>query len=350
MKFRLAHVTDLHLSARRDCLNVVADASSSRERIRLAYRHFFGQRDEKEAFFYPSGYNPDAALKAVHTILSNKVDAAVLTGDLATTGEAEDIRIIVDFLCGHPLEWWSVSQAPSLLNETIVIPMPGNHDRFVDIALTPASPHFEHQLGRYWDLGQDLSYSYWLPHEESGRVRVATLRSADQSLSIVMADFSLWSANDAEHGLFAYCGQGKVYERVLRELVYATQKVYEEESEQWCAGVIWAVHFPPECPNLDSNLRLLSGSALVQAAVDANISTILAGHAHRTGQYNALAGDKAVRVICSGPTAGLDREEKFSLTFLDICVPQPGQIVCEPIHYEYRNAAFRQMPNFPRLD
>lgn len=355
--FRIAQLTDLHLTTKRDWLSPVEGAKGPVDFLQRAYQHWFESPNTFRHLFHPSGYDAEAAQCVLHAVLNDTFDSVLITGDLATTGEDADLQVAVEYLHGKAPEWWHGGGAiPALLGNLPVMPMPGNHERYSGTFSVPGSGQFERQLGLYWDLEQEIAYSHKLPHEESGRVRIGTFGRDNKRLGIVMADMSLRSANQAQGGKFAYYGQGEIVAQVAAEMVEATLAVYQEAKEDGLhAGVLWAVHFPPEFPGIEPDLRLLNGIDLIQAAAAANVALIVCGHTHKSGEYTLQYQAQAdvpghgVRVICSGPTCGLGVHDRYSYTALDINIPGPQQVACTPTHFQWMDRKFVAQPEYPKL-
>jgi len=255
-----------------------------------------------------SSYNP-GALDCLCNFVdeeSERLDAIIITGDLATTGFDMDLEKGRIFLEGTGFFDQTISGAapPKML-------LPGNHDRYIYTArgflFAPGGTRFDTILGNHW----------------SGPVQVfEPLRDGkDLSVVIIAADFSLRSKADCTFPLLklSRLAQGRVYEDILDELVQKTRAVRRQErSERYTPVTLWAIHFPPffsyagagrvgqALNNLTKNL--IDEDRLIEKAKEHFVDAILAGHTHEAQDYTG--GTYAIRVLCAGTTTQDDPSEK----------------------------------------
>ena len=350
--FRIAHVTDLHISRYENWLSPfeAEDKAKALSKAALDVLLKRNSRGRVADIFYPSTFNPDVAqslLRTLHTELSN-LDAIIVTGDIATTGDPKDLAFAKEFFDGKmPLEWNSIAGSlPSILKDRkyTFLAMPGNHDRYQGIAKGPSSNEFEKYFGDFWDM--ERGHTYGVIGGDTHRVRITTLRQENTILAILSADFSLQSSHSAV-GAEGYLGQGRVDSKVLVELAFATSSLKEQTSESGLALVlIWAIHFPPKFPKIEPELELLDGEMLVDEASKCGVDCILTGHTHETLLYMAAAnGPLPVKIICSGPSSGISKHGMYAFSIIEINDDQ-GVLKIIPMHYSWDKTEFVQK-NFP---
>jgi predicted phosphodiesterase len=241
----------------------------------------------------------------------NKIDAVVLTGDLATTGHLDDIKMVESFLkAPFDPRYPHLSHTHEATLSAVRIPVwyfPGNHDRFtptrgfVWIKGLPFPKFFDpggiNYDGKFWDFHAD-------PARVLGEVNVST---AGLPLRVVMiaADFNLKQFGDHD-GIYGWLAQGKVYDKVyndvLKVLVYKTKKLIESHKETG-GGIIcplWAIHFPPSFPHIGKSSRLIDDEVLIERANECGVKAILAGHTHEQVRYRKPG--MHFEVLCCGTT------------------------------------------------
>lgn len=327
--FRLCHISDLHFSTVMDRLNGLEVADTARARSGWVMSQLLKGNPYKPS--YPSTFRVDVALKLLRALADEQkrghADGLIVTGDLATTGLDADLLTAKNYFSGDvPPQWLPVGKCPSLLDgDGVVITLPGNHDRYEGVALMPGGRRFEQHFGRSWDFDRGNACD---PYAVTGpsRVRTCVLEKKDQKtrLGIVLADFSLDSAH-AARGPLGWVGQGAA--SCIEELCSATQVLRSQAQEEGLdMAVLWAVHFPPFFPGLDSNLQLIGERGFAAAAQQAGIPLILAGHTHQALRYE-LGGANPVSVLCCGSSAGRGRDEVHSYTRIALDVGQGGKLL-----------------------
>lgn len=237
----------------------------------------------------------------------DKVDAIILTGDLATTGSVKDINRVKNFLHspGKPrVPYLNLEREATLA--AVVSPvwyLPGNHDRFVG-TLNSAGiryaflPKFFDPGGRIFDNNLLDFQSY--PVRILGDLTDASNRSSLRVV-VIAADFTL--KHFGEHkGVYGWLAQGLVDPKILDRLEEVTQKQIQEHHEKHegklCA--LWAIHFPPGYPHISSTNRLLNEDPLIKKAKQLQVKAILAGHTHEQVFYRKPA--MGFDVLCCGST------------------------------------------------
>ncbi len=355
--FRLAHITDLHFGDPISWLNPLDNSKANEvEKARGVWDALLKRKARSRAadLFYPSTFNPEVALALLRTLEEELpfLDAVLVTGDLATTGDKSDLKLARDFFAGNvPLEWNPLSKSlPSLLtdSEYLLVSLPGNHDRYEGITHQPISKQFESHFGTMWDFERKAPFDAFQINSASGRVRVTSLELDDSILIILMADFTLEDSHSGA-GNIGYLGQGRVTTVVLDELTRATNAVYGQcqKDAEISVGCLWAVHFPPSFPSVNSSLELIDSQLLIDAAAACGVSVIVAGHTHETLMYQVSATNHAkVNVICSGPSSGISSHKTYAFTILEIEI-RSTTITPRPIHYSWVGDRFERQVIFP---
>ena len=188
------------------------------------------------------------------------MDAIIFTGDLATTGMAEDLNVARNFISASPMGqgFVSATRFPTLnASQLPIFLMPGNHDRYVDDNGTPNCRRFDHEFAEYMPNVDD-DIGYWIAEKENCQI------------AFLLADFCLQAATDASDRHVTVLGQGRVYDDVLQSLVDKTDQL---KTERNLAGLIWVIHFAPfDC---GQHLLLHNYDALLDAANKLGIVAIL---------------------------------------------------------------------------
>lgn len=237
-----------------------------------------------------------------------KLDAVIITGDLATTGKAGDIGLVKEFLKG-PFDprypHLNLNQEATLA--AVKIPVwyfPGNHDRFtptrglVWIKRFPLPKFFEpggtNYDGEFWDFRGE-------PARVLGEVSTPSAEGLPLHIVVLAADFNLEKFGDHE-GLYGWLAQGKVYDHVLGPLVQKTEEeiAKHKESRAGALCLLWAVHFPPGFPHIGTSNRLIWEEGLISRAKECGVKAILAGHTHEQVRYTKPGMD--FEVLCCGST------------------------------------------------
>lgn len=345
--FRLGHISDLHFSQVSGRVNPL-EGLSTRAAARKALKVIFGSRS-LGSVFYPSSFDPGVAADLRRVIVEDfsDLDALVVTGDLATTGDDADLSVARAFFTSQSPSWlqpFAQQSSPVDVIDFPLVSLPGNHDRYDGLTLAPGSPGFERHFGTHWDFDRGDTY---VIGGSDPRVRMLSLVQDDDSTALVigLADFALGLFYDAELP-FGYVGQGKAHVAVAHELARCTRIALREAREAgFRAAAIWAVHFPPNFPNVDDRLRLLDSEILLDAAADCGVRAFIAGHTHQQLMYEALAtrqkGEKAISipVHCSGATTGLGPDATFSFSVLDVAVSGDDAAQLRVEHHRYDSAA-----------
>lgn len=323
-KFKLIQVSDLHFGHTANWINPVehlggqAKSKATHRALSKFLKDCFC--NSATSVLYPSTFNADVAQALLKDLdeKSEHVDSVIVTGDLATTGDDADLSLAHDYFTGKiPAEWNPIPGCPSILQKLSLITLPGNHDRYDGVALLPMSTKFEKFFGTNWDFGKEIANS---SKQYGDKVRLASLVKENTALVICLGDLCLTGAHDG-NGNFGWIGQGKAHVNVVQAMVDASTAARNAaESENLKTAVIWAVHFPPFFPQLNSNLALLQEQTLVDAAHSNNISLIMTGHTHEPMQYTAQTSDRQgyVNIYCCGSTTGMSKSGNYSYKYYEI--------------------------------
>lgn len=249
--------------------------------------------------------NPTAAAGADPSI--PKLDAVVLTGDLATTGRKGDIDELEKFFTANPnprLPYKSNDRdyrGATLAAVSIpVIFLPGNHDRFrptvrfysgVPIYFAPDGVRFD-GLGIDYRVKPVQTKPLPVPRGITGL-----------AVTILTADFTLHKLGDHE-GRFGWLAQGKAigtkHQPILDRLIAETRQARKQKQTGEVLCILWCIHFPPSFPGMKDPHKLLGELEVLKAAHDEGVDGILAGHKHEQRTYSSPASK--CPVYCCGTT------------------------------------------------
>ena len=158
-QFRVIFVSDLHIGASPNWLaprlgGIKSFVKSFSKRVAISVD---ASQEAAQHWMAPSSHDPQAidALGAWLYQERNTIDAVCISGDIGRTGEQSDYAAVSAVLTGSasksaPYPWQRGGGEPSLsfLNDDQSggnpIFVPGNHDRFTGIMMSPTSRAFEH--------------------------------------------------------------------------------------------------------------------------------------------------------------------------------------------------------------
>jgi len=222
------------------------------------------------------------------------LDAVVLTGDIATTGEWEDLNKALEFFKAQPdvrLSTQTPEQEPTFAGiSTPVFLLPGNHDRYrTGPGYAPGGLGYG-PGGRIFD---DVFEEYW-----RGPVTLPRLiRNDGLTVAIISADFNLLTSDHCD-APFGWLAQGKAYEDILDVLEETTNRIVTNWHASNQLSVIWAVHFPPSFPQVSKLMRLIDSDKFIRSANRCGINAVLAGHTHDAVRYRRP--EMKFDVFCAG--------------------------------------------------
>lgn len=317
MQINIFHISDLHLATtpfRKELLYVGALFEAD------SYKRFL-EKDLAASF-------DSVVVSAVSDFVNknrNSIDAILITGDISTTGRKCDLQEALDIVTGNG-EYKGLAKLTKLRNPCFEFPssiplhlLPGNHDRYDTDGrfYSPGSKNFHDVFKSVWD--ED--------------VRVEKIDKGDFSVGLILADFSLTTAQEAAISydllsqlkeIFGYdsatvlqrlagFAQGKVHKTVLYQLITKTAEFIENAGNRNKKPfIIWAIHFPPRFPRSrtfnpfkrlrnkikDEYKKLIDEDKLIYAAERLGVNAIFAGHTHQHKFYKVGGID----VSCSGST------------------------------------------------
>lgn len=268
---RLLHISDLHISKYLGIRQI-----SKRDRSAL-------KNNIKHLTFAPSA--SPGRLRRFLAFLNKwrqTLDGVIITGDIATTGRDYDLQKAFSVIKNR--------FEPMAVDLCL---LPGNHDRWI--------PYRKNHDSAFWSIGYDpggkdfhsIFSSYWGPED----IRTFPITKGDFKVVIIAADLSLRCTQDAEMWRFVKKhGQGKAYDDILLKMERAT--LHEMKNSKGTIAVVWAIHFPPFCEDISSDLRLIDEKLLLERADYLGVSVILAGHSHLGRRYQPLPYQ--TDVFCAG--------------------------------------------------
>jgi 3',5'-cyclic AMP phosphodiesterase CpdA len=282
--FNILHLSDFHIASREtvvSAFDLLRGASPKGKRIGLRTL---------------TSHNPFMLEGAARLAFAKRhsIDAILITGDLATTGRANDLETALNFVdtSAHS-RWLSTSGKPTLRGADVPIRLlPGNHDRYMSaFPYFAGGELFDQIFQRYWTAGRGVQSQIVLQGTRRG-----------EFLGIVSADLSLRTNADSVGSAFSYLGQGRVYADILVDLQVATNELRSNFPQ---IAIVWAVHFPPEYPNVNPDLQLLEGQSLLETARSNRVECIFSGHTHRALIYTF---SDQVHVHCAGTSCHCDSD------------------------------------------
>lgn len=222
------------------------------------------------------------------------LDAVILTGDLATTGEKEDILQTQRFLTGTPNPKFPHKSIDGDRIGTLaaigidVISLPGNHDR-----LLPTF-EFENSVPKFFNVGGENFDDELVDYRKKPVMDYhlsVTFGGQTLKVLILAADCTLRHFSDHQ-GLLCWIAQGKVYDNTLLNLKRDSLSFINNRKKNEILSIIWACHFPPGYPGMKSHSKLIGEEDIIKAANDIRIVdnmnipiTIIAGHTHKQLMY-----------------------------------------------------------------
>jgi predicted phosphodiesterase len=299
---RILHASDLHI-ARIAKLKSITTLKS----LFKSPRKFFNGVNRVR---WANTYDP-TVLRAFVDFISRTpdIDALLFTGDLATTGDFDDLAMAFRFFKDHDSAPWLYGPVKAFSDpclagiELPVWLLPGNHDRFSKSGpgvFVPGGKEFHNVFSDYWN--DDVKVYPKL-----------TTKSGLTSIVIVAADFSLRSADDCGSWLNRY-GGGKVYQDILDKLELETRLLTDAEHPG--LTVFWAIHFPPAYPKLSRPMRLIDCEAVLSAASRCGVRAIMSGHTHVPRRYTTTGTN--IEVFCAGTATEYDPNTSHHFQIVNI--------------------------------
>src|ERR1700730_6313035 len=213
---RLLHISDLHFSFEPRRLDALS-------RIRLGFREFQVLRAlfrlRSNSLFSSHDRDLARAIAEFADLNSSLLDGIIITGDLATTGLAEDLSIALSFLNAPPAAGVTSAEGmPTLAASGLnIFLLPGNHDRYATELGGPGGTDFDDIFSQYWESGS--------------RVQAVVLERDDEKLGIIAADFTLTQSLHSDVPYIRHLGQGRAYPEVLKLLERMTIELRNEHPQ-----------------------------------------------------------------------------------------------------------------------
>lgn len=313
MQIHILHISDLH----------VAQTALRKEILSLrsltevdTYKRLLNH--ESAASFNPVVVGAVSELAKRYSAI---LDGILITGDISTSGDKDDLKEAFDIVNGvagssHSLLGALTSNRHVPFDFPDKVPvflLPGNHDRYyTDKKLyQPGSMDFHNTFSKFWVKDQN--------------VKLCTIDKGSIRVGLVLADFSLKDIDDCQVDLgflnhilgplglgqptkrVAGLAQGYVDKDILKEMVEKTNEFVECTNEDGNQPIIiWAIHFPPRFPvgkgkieKIKSEFKkLVDENKLIDAAKKCDIRLIVAGHTHEPNFYRV----ESIDVNCAGST------------------------------------------------
>ena len=312
-RFRLLQISDLHITVPPEDLDLGGQT------VWLSTQGWYPSRARR------------LVLEGVAELVAKlrySFDALVLSGDLADDGDRRNLETALEFLelpSRQNGDSYTVDGVPTLgyslrFDQRSVFIVPGNHDRFDQIARIPGGTEFDSVFKSYWEKGVC-------------GVQSMTIRKSGEVLALIGADFCLRSMRKAPIGVW---GRGLAEKTTIDALVAETNATREREGQ---VGIIWILHLPPLL-NVERKLKLWNAQAVIDAASACNVNHILAGHLHR---MEAVTYNK-VEVICVASAASellIVYGNWIRLLEIDVNSSQV-RLRSRNYEYDYNEAAFEE--------
>ncbi len=311
--FRLLHISDLHLARRPNEVG------------------FFSYISEGNPLEYKAAWNSSHSavkLSALSWFVhhhAKRLDVVLVTGDIATSGNRNDLRRAMWFVDGPQIHSSWLGPASNQFSATLqrgdipVRVMPGNHDRFWDAFLfPPGNMIFDKVFQKYWKVGQGVQIQI-----------VLRAKGGNDQLAVISADCTLASLSEATLPL-GHLAQGRARTAIVDRLVGETRLVSKRSQP---TAVIWALHFPPKPVKKKWWHNLINDEQLLAKAKENGVTCILCGHFHETLQYNPVGHESVfVSIVGTACRAGNTRGE---ISICEVDVANSG-IVGSPRIESYR--------------
>ncbi len=293
---------------------------------------------------------------------ADKLDAVVLTGDLATTGSTDDIDRVAKFLRSpwnpkypHKSASDDYRGASLAAVKVPILCLPGNHDRYIPtreifqkkypILFRPGGRNFDSKVDDYW-------------HKPVHEIEISTERSDTKRLRVVVlaADFTLENLHDHE-GLFGWLAQGRAYSDKRAKLVSRTNELRKQADDDEVLCILWAMHFPPAYPGYPTYGKLLGDTKVLSAANQVGVHAILAGHTHKHLTYRSP--EWAFFIFCAGtatqyepqpspgsPISSVKADNYFQV--INVNLDEIGRLRISNKHYGYSEDGDGSVPRLMR--
>lgn len=269
---RIAHISDLHIASEPNRVNRIFDGSSE-----------YIYKDSKKSLLKPTSYKPRSLARILEYINKEKFNYILLTGDIATTGQRQDLNISYDMLTGKQQIKDSIFGITFKEHNKLLL-LPGNHDRYKKL-FRPAGKNFN-----------QIYKSYWKNDEVNTKI---IIDAHGNKIALIQIDFSL---ADNSKNPKQWLGNGKVYKTTLkkiRDVVIEIKKEYEN------IEILCATHFAPSCS--DSSLALINEEKFIKLLNKYDIKHIFCGHTHEEKIYK----ENDINIYCAGSASSCADNNSF---------------------------------------
>lgn len=294
--YKIIHISDLHLAATANRINLFTDGISNLNEI------FKTDKKIIKSFFQSSSFAPDALMNFFENLRNSnfKHDLLLITGDISTSGKDEDIEHTYDTLFNEKSICSNIDYEYKIINNLNVSLLPGNHDRYEGgnrlKYFYPEGKSFLKIFGRYWgkNVENEIFYNDRIQYREY------------EFFVIVKIDFSLKNENDTTLNMF---GKGKVYNDIVQSL----ENLFEDLQKKGLK-ILCATHFA-----LESNrkLELIDEHLFIKVLKDYSIKHLFCGHTHEQKIYKHNEYSE-LNIYCAGTLSSTFGEKTFLLHEIEI--------------------------------
>ncbi len=316
MTVNIAVLADPHLCVQARRRNVLSLLSRRTwQSIDVSVRPLGSSSSAPFSLLKPTSYDDTPLLAAADFLqeFSREIDLLLVLGDLATTGQDEDLSVARDiFLERIVKEHLTASLEPRFggLGFPLCV-VPGNHDRYQDDFATPGGQRFD-------EVFRDV-------YKPISGVQSVRLTSEEVSICIVTADFCF--SEESKPALWKRWGRGAVDGKVLSELDRQT-RVWQKENPG--KPVIWALHFSP-ADGVSSSLVLEEREQVVHLAQVLGVKHIFCGHTHlRKREIGSHP-----HIYCSGSVSSIDSVGSHFLHLCRVEKVEDGSFSLEVFDFRY---------------
>tara|TARA_R100001086_G_scaffold197936_1_gene114335 strand:+ start:232 stop:1059 length:828 start_codon:yes stop_codon:yes gene_type:complete len=252
---------------------------------------------------YPASFHRERLEAVAEFVDSNAsgLDCIVISGDLATSGIARDLRVAFDFIDKNGAGSWYRDGDPVLNNQDRpILIVPGNHDHYNGNEAGPNSKNFS------------LQFASYLRSFKGRRVGYDIFVKDGEAVAFVLGDLSFRSPKDAKNIRHRY-GGGLADDDTLRDLRDLTHQIRRlPQLENLPLKVVWVIHFAPFV--CSSTLELTGFRKVTLSARSVDVDAIFCGHTH----VRATHKEDDVEIWCGGAATSVDCESFIHVVEVDV--------------------------------